>query len=67
MFFGWEMAHEAVSRRPPIYLDTIVARSEGYTYAASVWDVCLVQGPFSVAPCQTLAFRYAVFHIAVLR
>jgi hypothetical protein len=35
--FGWEVAHEAVSRRPPISLCTIVARTEGYTYAAKVW------------------------------
>jgi hypothetical protein len=49
--FGWEIAHEAVSRRPPISLDTIVARTHMYTYAAKVWDVSLerVQGPFSVA------------------
>jgi hypothetical protein len=33
-YFGWETAHAAVSRRPPIPLDTIVARTEGYTYAA---------------------------------
>jgi hypothetical protein len=56
--FGWEIAHEAVSRRPPISLDTIVARTEGYTYAASVWDSSLVQGLFSVAPCQTVGFAF---------
>jgi hypothetical protein len=44
--FGWEMRaiHGAVSRRPPISLYTIVARTEGYTYAAKVWDFSLVQG-----------------------
>jgi hypothetical protein len=42
--FGWEMAHEAVSRRPPISLSRVVARTEGYTYAAQVWDLSLVQG-----------------------
>jgi hypothetical protein len=46
-------AHAAVSRRPPIALSTIVARTEGCTYAVKVWAVSLVQGPFSVAPCQT--------------
>jgi hypothetical protein len=51
--FGWEIAHAAVSRRPPISLYTIVARTRMYTYAASVWDLSIVQGPFSVAPCQT--------------
>ena len=29
---------------------TIVTRAEGYMYAAKVWDVCLVQGPFSCRP-----------------
>jgi hypothetical protein len=48
------IAHAAVSRRPPISLDTIVARAEGYTYAAKGWDFSLVQGPFHVAPCRTL-------------
>jgi hypothetical protein len=33
---------------------TIVARTEGYTYAVKVWELCLVHGPISVAPCQTL-------------
>ena len=47
--FGWEIAHEAVSRRPPISLDTIVARTEGCTYDANVCDLSLVQGPFSLA------------------
>jgi hypothetical protein len=51
--FGWEIAHAAVSRRPPISLYTMVARTEGYTYDARVWDLFLVQGPFPVAPCQT--------------
>jgi hypothetical protein len=41
------------TRRPPISFSRI-ARSEGYTNAANVWAVSLVQGPFSVAPCQTL-------------
>jgi hypothetical protein len=53
--FGWEIAHAAVSRRPPISLDAIVARTHMYTYAANVWDLSLVQGPVSVAPCQTSA------------
>jgi hypothetical protein len=37
----------------------MVPRTEGYTYG--VWDLSLVQGPFSVAPCQTLALRFATF------
>jgi hypothetical protein len=45
----WGMAHEAVSRRPPISLNRIVARTHMYTNDANVWDLSLVQGPFSVA------------------
>jgi hypothetical protein len=51
--FGWEIAHAAVSRRPPIPLCTVVARTHMYTYAARVWRLSIVQGPFSVAPCRT--------------
>jgi hypothetical protein len=47
---GWS---EAVSRRPPIPLDTIVARTHMYTYDAEVRDLSIVQGPFSAAPCRT--------------
>jgi hypothetical protein len=57
----------AVSRRPPISLDTVVARTEGYTYAAKIWDFSIVQGPFSVAPCQTVALRFATFCFALPR
>jgi hypothetical protein len=45
--------HAAVSPRPPISLET-VARTGGYTYDVGVWDLSIMQGPFSVAPCQTL-------------
>jgi hypothetical protein len=57
--FGWEIAHAAASRRPPISLDSIVARIEGYTYDTKVWDSSLVQGPLSVAPCRTPIVRFA--------
>jgi hypothetical protein len=40
--FGWEMAHAAVSRRPPISLDVIVARTNMYTHTAEVWDSSIV-------------------------
>jgi hypothetical protein len=56
-----ELAHAAVSRRPPIPLSTIVARTKGYTHAAKVWALSLVQGPVSVSPCQTLTLRFAAF------
>ena len=62
--FGWEIAHAAVSRRPPIFLAKIVPRIEGYTYNASIWALSIVQGPFS-APCQTLTLRFATFPTAV--
>jgi hypothetical protein len=38
---------------------------EDYTYTARVWDLSIVQGPFSVAPCQTLELRFATLFIAV--
>ena len=34
--FGWEIAHAAVTRRPPISLNTIVDRTGGYTYDVGV-------------------------------
>ena len=49
------------SRRPPISLDTMVARTEGSTCSTQVWDLSIVQGPFSVAPCQTLDLRFVTF------
>jgi hypothetical protein len=36
-----------------------VALTKGYTCTAIVWALCLVQGTFSVAPCQTLIIRVA--------
>jgi hypothetical protein len=63
--FGWEIAHVAVSRRPPIFLDTIVARTHMYTYAAKLWASSLVQGPISVAPCQSLYITIRNFFVAV--
>jgi hypothetical protein len=36
--FGWEIARAAVSRRPPISVCGIVARTESYTNVANVWD-----------------------------
>jgi hypothetical protein len=32
-----------------------------HMYAANVWDLSIVQGPFSVAPCPTFALRFATF------
>ena len=63
--FGWEMAHEAVTRRQPNSLYTIVPRTVSYAYDVGVWDFPIIQGLYSVAPCQTLALRCATFVIAV--
>jgi hypothetical protein len=30
-------------------------------HAAEGWDLFIVQGPFSVAPCRTLTLRFATF------
>ena len=49
----------AVTRRLPISLDTMVPRTGNYTYDVGFWDLSIVQGPFSVAPCRTLALRFA--------
>ena len=35
----------------------VVARTERYTNASQFWDLSIVQGPFSVTPCETLALR----------
>jgi hypothetical protein len=42
------------SATPAQSLYTIVARTEGYTFAAKVWALSIVQRPVSVAPCETL-------------
>ena len=42
--FRSEIAHGAVSRRPPISLYTMVPRTAGYTYDVGVCDFSIVQG-----------------------
>ena len=54
-------------RRPPNPLDTMVARTEGYTCTAILWGLSIVQGPFSVAPRPTYKLRIATFFIAAVR
>jgi hypothetical protein len=51
-------AHAAVSPRPPLSLYTIVVRTHMYTFAAKVWDLSIVQGPFPVAPCVDDSRRF---------
>jgi hypothetical protein len=65
MLGSW--AHAPVSRRPPISLDTIVARTRMYTYAANVWDLSIVQGPSPVIRSlfHFCLLRFAAFFIAV--
>jgi hypothetical protein len=58
--FRRKIAHAAVTRRPPISLYT-TPRTGGYAYDVGVWDLSIIQGPFSVAPRQTLALRFATF------
>jgi hypothetical protein len=48
---GDALTRARISPRPPNRSTTTVARTQGYTYAAEVWALCVVQGPFSVAPC----------------
>jgi hypothetical protein len=56
----WEMSSRRRFTTPAQSLsDTIVARTKGYTYDAKVWALYLVEGPFSVAPCQTTLVRIA--------
>ena len=54
--FGWEMISRGRFATPT---QSNVARTGGYTLDANKWALCLVQGPFSVAPCQTLIDRFA--------
>ena len=59
---GDELKHAAGSRRPPIPLDTMVARADGYAYAATVWDLDLsiVQEPVFCRPVPNLSvLRFA--------
>jgi hypothetical protein len=39
----------------------MVPCTEGYAYGVGVWDLSIIQGAFSVAPCQTLTLRFATF------
>jgi hypothetical protein len=55
----------AVTRRPPVSLHTMVPRTAGYAYDVGVWGSSIVQGPFSVAPCQTLSVTIRNFFIVV--
>jgi hypothetical protein len=57
--FGLKMSSRGRFATPPISLNRIVARAEGYTYTVKVWDLLLVQGSSSVARAKTLTIRFA--------
>ena len=40
--FGLKMSSRGRFATPPISLNRIVARAEGYTYTVKVWDLLLV-------------------------
>jgi hypothetical protein len=43
----------------------MVPRTGGYAYDANAWDSSIIQGPFSVAPCQTFRVTIRTLCIAV--
>jgi hypothetical protein len=57
-----------LSRRPPIYLSRIAARTHMCAYAANVWNLSIIQGPETFCrpvPNLTVSIRnfpIAVFH-----
>jgi hypothetical protein len=51
-----DSGRDAVSPRPLNSFSRIVARTEGYTFDATVWALCLVQGPDSVALALIVRF-----------
>ena len=59
--FGWEIAHAAGSPTPADFALHDGSPYRGDAYDNGVWDSSIVQGPFSIAPCQTLASRFAAF------
>jgi hypothetical protein len=55
--FGWEIAH-ATPAGLPLHGGT---SSRGNAHDVGVWDLSIVQGPFSITPYQTLKLRFATF------
>jgi hypothetical protein len=64
--FGWEIAHAAAARRPPISLDTMVARTGGYTYDVGVWDLSIVHGSIFCRAVPNLSVTIRNFCIAMV-
>ena len=65
--FGWEIAHGAVSRRPPISLYTKAPRpgTGGYAYDVGVWDVSIISLSPRAKPSRHTIHTF--FSIAVCR
>jgi hypothetical protein len=59
-YSGWEISSRRRSATPAHPSYTTVPRTEGCTYAAK-GALSFIQGPFSVAPCQTRTVRFATF------
>jgi hypothetical protein len=51
--FGWEIAHEAVTRRPPVSLDMIVPRTGSYAYDVGFGICTSFKGHSLFFFCQT--------------
>jgi hypothetical protein len=58
----WEIAHAAVTRRPPISLHVMVPRTGGYTYGGGVWILSIVQGPSLSPRVKPLSHDSQLFH-----
>jgi hypothetical protein len=56
--FGWEIAHEAVTRRPPVSLDMIVPRTGSYTYDVGFGICTSFKGHSLSFFCQTNIVEY---------
>ena len=71
---GWAIAHGPFRDTGRFPSSLIVVRTEGYTYA-EVWDLCIVQGPFSCRPvpnpnrpirnCSIAVFRVLQLSVAL--
>ena len=57
----------APTRRPPISLYTIIPSTGNYTYGVGVWDLSIVQGPFSVGRAKPPIVRFATFAGTTIR
>ena len=61
--FGWDIA-QAVTDARRFPSTRWYAIPEATRTMLLVWDLSIIQGPVSVAPCQTLALRFATCFVA---